>query len=398
MNCNIAAPFFESALKYPEKLALFADAKSYSYREVLDSVCRVASWLTAEGAAPKKVGIIGSRSMGACVGILGAAGVGAAYVPISLKQPEYGVIGLLKRSGLDAVIADASGSAMLTAPVLEQAPAKVLCIGEAQAQAASAMRAGRSWFDDLPDTSEKQEPVLMGADDVAYILYTSGSTGVPKGVMLPAGAVMELLEVMERAYPVTHEDRFAETTDISFDLSVYNMFATWRAGASLHVIPAAQAMAPAKFVTQHQITVWLSVPAIAAFMSRMGLLKPGIFPTLRYTFFAGEPLLTKVAKAWQSAVPNSAVVNMYGPTEATVICIGQEYTEEGPFTRDCVATGKPFPNMRAAIAQNEMEFAERGTPGELLLGGLQLALGYLDDPEKTASRFVSIDGARWYRT
>jgi acyl-coenzyme A synthetase/AMP-(fatty) acid ligase len=133
-------------------------------------------------------------------------------------------------------------------------------------------------------------------------------------------------------------------------------------------------------------------------MSRMGLLKPGAFPSLKYTFFCGEPLLTTLAEAWKISAPNSVVINMYGPTEATVMCIGQESSSLSIATRDCVAIGRPFPGMRAAIAEEKLKFTTSGTPGELLLAGPQLSLGYLDDPEITAARFVTIDGERWYKT
>jgi D-alanine--poly(phosphoribitol) ligase subunit 1 len=394
MNYNIAQPFFESAKKLPDKLALFADGENYTYRELFDRVLRVADWLAAgDQGTPKRVGIYGSRSAEACIGILAAAWVGAAYVPISLKQPEIGVAGLLERSGLDALIADRTGSQMLTARVLEAAPAKVLAPGD------HATAAGKqiACFDQLPSGMQFRSPVEVGPDTVAYILYTSGSTGIPKGVMLPSRAVRYFIDAMQADYPLSHEDRIAETANVSFDVSVYNMFAAWNAGASLHVIPSAQSMAPAKFVQEHEITTWFSVPSLAVFMIRMGLLKAGAFPSLRYTFFCGEPLLTSVAETWHNAAPNSAVINMYGPTEATVMCMGQEYRAGCVSTRDCVAIGRPFPGLQAAIAEAG-KFLSPGEQGELLLAGPQLALGYLDDPEKTAARFVIIDGNRWYRT
>jgi D-alanine--poly(phosphoribitol) ligase subunit 1 len=396
MNYNIAQPFFESARKNPQRLALFASGKSYTYGEMLDAVVRVADWLSSgDQHGPKRVGILGSRSMEACVGILAAAWVGAAYVPINLKLPQMGIVGLLKRSGLDALIADPAGTQMLTPQVLAQSPPKILCVRK---HVAGSFAQRAAYFEDLPNAAKSHEPVTTGEDVVAYILYTSGSTGVPKGVMLPNRAVRQLLDVMTQDYPLTPEDRMAETTETSFDLSVYNMFATWRAGASLHIVPQEQAMAPAKFVVERQITAWLSVPSIAAFMSRMGLLKKDVFPSLKYTFFAGEPLLASVAEAWSIAAPNSRVVNMYGPTEAAVICIGQTYGPLSVLTRDCVAIGRPFAQTRAAIAKGETGFASAGTQGELLLAGPQLALGYLDDQDKTAARFATIDGTCWYKT
>ena len=395
MNYNIAQPFFESAGKHPEHLALFADGESYSYRQMLDRVLRVANWLSIGEGPPRRVGILGSRSVEACVGILAAAWVGAAYVPISLKQPELAVASLLKRSGVEALITDRTGSQMLTPYLLDHAPTRVLSI---RGFVPSGISSRVAYFDDLPSALRRNDPVVARPDDLAYILYTSGSTGIPKGVMLPSQAVKHLLDVMETDYPLTPEDRIAETTDTSFDLSVYNMFAAWRAGASLHVIPSTQAIAPAKFVAEHRITTWLSVPSIVSFMSRMDLLKPDTLPWLKYSFFAGEPLLAILAEVWRVAAPRSAVINLYGPTEAGVVCIGQECGSGSVLTRDCVAIGRPFTGMQAAIVVGEKEFTLSDAHGELWLAGPQIALGYLDDPMETASHFVTIDGTRWYKT
>jgi D-alanine--poly(phosphoribitol) ligase subunit 1 len=268
MNYNLAQPFFDSARKFPEKFALYADGENYSYRQILDHVLRTASWLSSDSNLTKRVGILGSRSMEACVGILAAAWVGAAYVPISLKHPDQSVAGLLERSGVVALIADRTGSRMLTGRVLEHAPKRILAVrGFAPVGSDSCVQ----YFDSLPPTSHLNQPVLVGSDALAYILYTSGTTGIPKGAMLSCGAVKHLLDVMEANYPLSHEDRVAETTETSFDLSVYNMFSAWRASASLHIIPPSRALGAAKFVQEHQITRWLSVPSIAAFMNRMGL-------------------------------------------------------------------------------------------------------------------------------
>jgi non-ribosomal peptide synthetase component F len=216
--------------------------------------------------------------------------------------------------------------------------------------------------------------------------------------VVPVGAVDHLLQALDANYPLSADDRAAETSAASFDISVYNMFSAWRAGASLHIISATKSMAPAKFIQEHEITTWFSVPSIAVFMDRIGLLKPGAFPSLRQTFFCGEPLLSSIAAAWQLAAPSSTISNMYGPTEAAVMCLGELYRPGCSITGDCVGIGRPYPGMRAAIATPELTWAADGGSGELLLSGPQLALGYLDDEKKTRSRFVEIDGERWYRT
>lgn len=144
--------------------------------------------------------------------------------------------------------------------------------------------------------------------------------------------------------------------------------------------------------------MWFSVPSVATLMARMKLLKHGMFPSLRQTFFCGEPLPGSVAAEWQKTSPSAILVNMYGPTEATVMCTGEDFGPDCAMTRDIVAIGRPFAGMKVAVATPDLTWVEDGSSGELLLSGPQLALGYLDDSEKTQSKFVNIDGERWYKT
>lgn len=395
MNYNLALPFYNSARTWPDALAISADDEELLYRDAMQRVLSVADWLRNRGNPPKRVGILASRSADACIGILAAAWIGATYVPINLALPEAGLIGILKRSNLDALIADKEGSLLLTPQVLASCPGMILAY---PSDALISSSPSVTHYSELNSNAAAAEPRHMESNAPAYILYTSGSTGIPKGVIVPTGAVEHLLRVIDESYPLFTDDRVAEPCATSFDLSVYNMFATWRAGASLYIVPPSQTWAPAQFIQRNQITMWLSVPSVAALMARMNLLTPGVFSSLRQTFFCGEPLLGSVADKWQKAAPSSKVINMYGPTEATVMCTGEEFSPDCAMTRDIVAIGRPLPGMKAAIATPELSWAEDGGNGELLLAGPQLALGYLDDAEKTDAKFVTMEGERWYRT
>lgn len=273
------------------------DDQEYTYREVLETVRKIADWLTDSGkSAPRFVAILASRSWEACSGILGTAWAGAAYIPLNLSLPADALVALLKRLDLDALIADSTGLQKLTGDVIAHCPQKVLIPGRENDRADSDWRT----FAHLGKECGF-EPRAVASDQPAYVEFTSGSTGTPKGVMIPNRGVSHFRRIMQDRYHLQPEDRVAETADTSFDISVFNMFATWNAGAALHVVPKTQAIAPAKFIQEHKITVWFSVPSVAAAMRRMGMLTAGAFPTLRVSLFSGEPLPAKLAVSWKEA-------------------------------------------------------------------------------------------------
>jgi D-alanine--poly(phosphoribitol) ligase subunit 1 len=394
MNYNLSLPFYKSASRNPNGSALYVDDQEYTYGQLLEKVMNVADWMSQGDFVTKRVGILAPRSAEAYIGILAAAWIGAAYVPINLALPESALIGSLKRSGLDVLIADRIGSARLGASVLAACPPRVLAVRDYvdRDSARSVV-----FFDSLKKAGDI-DPAHVEATKPSYVLYTSGTTGLPKGVIISAGAVDHFLSAMQSQYPLVTEDRVAETTEPSFDISVYNMFATWRAGASLRVMPKDLLPNHRAFICKHEITIWFSVPSAAAHMDRRKMLKANSFPSIRLTFFCGETLLISVAAAWQGAAPLATIVNMYGPTEATVMCLGERYHQTCVKTRDSVAIGRPFHGMKAAVASPELHLVADDETGELLLSGPQLALGYLDDEENDRLRFVHIDGDRWYKT
>jgi D-alanine--poly(phosphoribitol) ligase subunit 1 len=126
-----------------------------------------------------------------------------------------------------------------------------------------------------------REPAPVESDGTAYILFTSGSTGTPKGVSIAFRGVSCFLAAMAQRYPLMPEDRVAQPCELSFDISVSNIFTAWNSGAAVFVVPAAQAMAPRDFLRAEAITAWFSTPTVAVFLEQMKMLRPGVFPALR---------------------------------------------------------------------------------------------------------------------
>lgn len=403
MNRNLAYPVYRQSRRTPGRLALVADETELTYADLVRRAERIASTLRAHGLGlGSRVGILGSRSLIAIEAVLGAAWSGASYVPLGLRWPDARLQAALARTDIDAVIVDAGGMAQLTPAVLRTT--RLFLLPDDEAVRTVPRAPGRKVLSlaALPDSVEFAEPATMSAADVAYVIFTSGTTGVPKGVIVATGSATAYLAALGARKALTADDRASQFTELSFDPSMGEIFLPWYAGASLHVVPALSRMSPARFIRDRRLTVWGSAPAAIAWMRDTRSLQPGSLPGLRYTSFGGEPLPLAAARAWQAAAPNSVVDNLYGPTEATVDCVGQRI-EPGatPIVtpgRDVLAIGTPHPGTELAVLGPDRRPVPKGAIGELAIAGQQLSIGYLGAPETTAERFPNIDGKRWYLT
>lgn len=400
MNYNLALPFHENSKKYPENFALSVAGRMLTYSDLAKLVQSMAAWLQQRSAGNVgRVGILASRSVETFAGILATCWAGGTYVPLSPKLPEDRLVQLLERIDLHSLIVDRDSLPLLSSRVLQRSPKHILVgadpAGDSRLRSNPAIEGAAS----LPAFDPADAPVSVAPDHVAYIEFTSGTTGVPKGVMIPAIGVAHFLQIMRSRYDIGPSDRIAGVADTTFDISVFDMFMTWTCGAALYVVPATQVMAPAQSIKQNAISVVFTVPSVAVVMSRMKLLRPGSMSNLRYSLFSGEPLPVSAALAWQNAASNSVVDNLYGPTEATVVCTGQRFRGECDATprRGVVAIGTAFPGMEIAIADPELRFTP-AEQGEILISGPQLSSGYFGDSEQTSKRYSALSGKRWYRT
>ena len=293
-----------------------------------------------------------SKSMPASLALAGPV---QAYVPLNPAHPPSRLANMISQARLDALIVDATGQQILTEELLDVCPDSILV--------AESDNDRLHGHDVLDKCTPAGPPVMMPLHRLAYIIFTSGTTGQPKGVMVTLGNIQHFLQVVQQRYQISANDRLSQHVEITFDPSVMCMFMAWGAGASLHVVPQHQLMAPASFIRKQQLTVWCSVPSTVVFMERMKMLKPGMFPSLRLTIFGGEMLPAAIAQAWQKAAANSQLDNQYGATETTIASHFEPCNGELNITpsHGTVAIGRPFPGTPRGHCRRGQEFsAARG--------------------------------------
>lgn len=411
LEVNVADGFDASEARAGSRPALFVEGRHWSYSELKGRVVRIASAIARMDPNPGNplVALFAYRSATAYSSVLAALYAGKGYVPLNPGFPVARNLHIADLAGTEMLVVDqrCEGPARellervrrnLTVLLPDHAAAPPWARGPSRHRFVS----GREIFGPLP----RIERPRRGQHGIAYVLFTSGSTGVPKGVTVLHRNVDAFVRTMLERYRPTPEDRFSQNSDLTFDASVHDMFVCWAAGACLYSIPSEIRMAPAQFVRDHALTFWESVPSVIHFMKRMYLLKPGALPSLRWSLFGGEQLSVGAAQLWQAAAPHSTIENTYGPTEAT-ICITGYFWRPGESEAEChhgaVPIGSPYAGQAAMVLDGGRRLEGDGARGELWVRGSQLTPGYWRDAAETQRRYVELAGSdgrpeRWYAT
>jgi amino acid adenylation domain-containing protein len=404
---GLHAGFLAAADARPESPALTVGGSTLTFAALRDRAAALAA--TADrhspGGGPPLTAVLAHRSSTAFAGVLAALFRGHGYVPLHPDFPPERTRSMLERAGCTEIVADARSAPLLETLLAGSSRRTVVLLPDSDdaAELGESLHPHRVVGPSSMERPESWEPREPDPSGIAYLLFTSGSTGVPKGVMVMHRNAVHFVETAVDRYDIREDDRFSQTFDLTFDLSVFDMFVAWERGACVCCPSAKALIAPGRYVEEAGLTVWFSVPSLAATMTSLGLLRDGDFPALRWSLFCGEALPASVAEAWSRAAPNSTVENLYGPTEATIACTGYRW-DPARSPSECelgvVPIGTPLPGTTSLVADEALVDVGPGESGELLVAGPQVTAGYLDDPERTAASFVRPPGrtAVHYRT
>jgi amino acid adenylation domain-containing protein len=373
---TITAAFEEQVARSPGEIALVAGPDRLTFAELNGRANRLAAVLRDRGAAPgATVGLCLRRTADLTVAMLAVLKSGAAYVPLDPANPPGRLAGIAADAGLVAVLAHEA-----TAGALASVTAPVLVLSHLA--------------DQLAGQSAGNPPLAAAPGDTAYVIYTSGSTGQPKGVLIAHRSVVNFTDSTRDLFELTPADRMLGYASATFDVSVFETFASLLNGARLQLLGDEDRL----FIDRLQsvlekdgITVIDLPPTV------MMLLAPERFASLRIVFVGGEEFSAELVNRWN---PGRRLFNGYGPTECTVTMI----VEECPGTWDSTPPiGLPMTNHIAHVLDAAGRLLPAGVPGELVIGGAGLAKGYLRSPELNERKFLpdpfgTAPGGRLYRT
>ncbi len=382
----------DSAATSSDRVAVVDGDRSLTYRQLNEQANRLAHLLIELGVERgDRVGLFLEKSLEAVVALYGALKAGAAYVSIDVHAPVSRASYIVANCGIGVVISSsaladtwkelAEGTETLRHVVVQEEADKLHPAPE---------RLAIHFADELKDRSTLDPQVGVIELDLAYIIYTSGSTGAPKGVKLTHLNALTFVNWGVEEFAVAAADRLSSHAPFHFDLSIFDLYAAAKVGATVYLVPPKISIFPiqvVRFIEEHEITVWYSVPSILSMMVQRGKLSSASAPSLRVLLFAGEVFPTKYLRRLMELVPHPVYANLYGPTE-TNVCTFYRVSEPPPLEAGAIPIGKAIANVDTFVVTESGDRASPGEIGELFVRGSSVMRGYWGDPERTAARLI----------
>jgi amino acid adenylation domain-containing protein len=381
-----------AASAWPDASAVIDRDRTLTYEDLAGKAAGLARLLRDVGIDPgDRVGVFLDKSLEAVTGIWGVLLAGAAYVPFDPQAPPARLAYIAADAGIRCLLTARNKAPAWTQLVESGAPIEHLVVldGIDGPELGAETPAGVKLHDGARLTADERLGPPTTSHDLAYILYTSGSTGEPKGVMLSHGNALTFVEWAAEEFSVGPGDVLSSHAPFHFDLSVFDLFAAAWGGAPVALVPPTTSMFPMevrRFIERHGITVWYSVPSLLTMLTLRGGLVPGSLPSLRTILFAGEVFPTRYLRQLMAALPHVEFNNLYGPTE-TNVCTWYRVPPLPDDADEPIPIGRPIADTDA-FAVVDGRRAGVGEVGELYVRGGTVMQGYWADPERTARGLV----------
>lgn len=367
----------ETVERYPDKIAFVDERKSISYKELYQESLKLAGCIASFGLKKKPIAIFMDKSIECIVSFLGVAYSGNFYTLIDMEMPLARIEKILDILKPELFITECSHMDEMTKIGINK---DILCYEKA--------------IEGHPDNSETDFRINRGDilnTDVLYVLFTSGSTGIPKGVVTPHRAIIQYIDALSEAYGINENTVMGNQVPFYFVMSIVDIYATIKAGGTMHIIPKSHFIFPGLLIndiTQNNINFISWVPSALCSISSLKAFKQVDFPCLKTVVFGGEVMPVKQLNRWMKRFPDITFINGYGPTEVTDGCtyyvVNREFGEN-----ESIPIGKPFSNSEILVLdENNRLINKYEEIGELCVRSESLTYGYYHDSEKTKEVFV----------
>ena len=365
-----------TAQRFPERTAFADENESITFSELMQRSQQTACVLAPYGCLRRPVPVLMEKGVGTICKMMGIVYAGGFYVMLDATQPVERLDQILKTLQADVMIVSEENEEM----------AKKLSFG-------GTILHENSFPEDMPTDAQMLAGIRsrMKDTDPLYVLFTSGSTGVPKGVVVCHRSVIDFIDVFTDTFSITHEDVLGNQAPWDFDVSVKDIYSGLRTGACVQIIPRKLFSFPAlllDFLEERKVTnlTWaVSALVIVSIMNGLEYKTPS---QIRRVMFSGETMPIRHLNYWRKYYPQARFVNLYGPTEITCNCTYYEIDRDFE-AGDMLPIGKAFPNETILLLDENDKLVETaGQSGEICVAGTALALGYYRNPEQTAKAFV----------
>ena len=376
-----------SAQRLPEKQVVRHKGEYLTYSELEAQSNQLAAVLMRTGVRHgDRVGIYLDKSISAVIAIFGILKTGAAYVPLDPAAPKQRIAFMINNCQMKAVVSTSGMMNALSKYALDDLTTlQGVVLTDEVADLTDTFPHVVGWRDLLAAPKTPSDPGLI-ENDLAYILYTSGSTGIPKGVMISHRTSLTFVNWAHETFQVQSNDRVSNHAPFHFDLSIFDIFATVKAGGTVVLVPPSLSVFPrnlADFIAKEEISIWYSVPSALTRLVLYGQLERHEYPHLRTVLFAGEVFPIKYLRQLVERLPGPRYFNLYGPTE-TNVCTYYEVPPLAPERTTPLSIGKACANAEVFVLNEQNEVVPPGVKGELCVRGPNVMTGYWGLPEQTA--------------